>query len=372
MPPEFHLAGPVEAARPREEIPVARPARPAPVPPPLSEALADGPALTPGAVRGWATSLALHALLLIVLGLWIFSTQHPERPVIDTRLGAGLGDPNGVEGGTTLLMGGRDDPMSLPAAPPPELIAGLAPAEIVEAARPDRPILKGITRAGPKLAQDPDVDGKIQAPGRGGGSGGDGFGTARYGRRDGSIIREKVQGVDVKVGDPQFTLLWDTQADLDLHVTEPGGAEYSWIDPNGGSAGRGGELDVDNKLGFGPENIFWVEERGDDGKVVARGQGPPGEYKWFVHYYGGHNVIGQKAPTRWKVRLKHDGQVTVFQGTLIKGQRSKVYTFLLGLPPATSKSGGADEMPGEEPARSLESKKSGKDRGEAKVDADDK
>ena len=103
MPPEFHLAGPVEAARPpREEIPVARPAHPAPAPapapPPPEDPPAD-PALTPGAIRGWATSLALHALLLIVLGLWVFSSQQPERAVIDTRLGAGLGDPNGVEGG---------------------------------------------------------------------------------------------------------------------------------------------------------------------------------------------------------------------------------------------------------------------------------
>src|SRR5262245_22712977 len=29
---------------------------------------------------------------------------------------------------------------------------------------------------------------------------------------------EQVNGVGVKVGDPQFTLTWDTRADLDLHV----------------------------------------------------------------------------------------------------------------------------------------------------------
>jgi len=51
------------------------------------------------------------------------------------------------------------------------------------------------------------------------------------------------------VGDPQFTLLWDTKADIDLHVIEPGGKEIFWNDPKGKF---GGELDVDNIEGSAP------------------------------------------------------------------------------------------------------------------------
>ena len=58
---------------------------------------------------------------------------------------------------------------------------------------------------------------------------GDGFGLARFGE-GGELIR----GVAVKVGDPQFTLIWNTDGvDLDLHVLEPGGKEIYWEEPKG-------------------------------------------------------------------------------------------------------------------------------------------
>jgi hypothetical protein len=57
----------------------------------------------------------------------------------------------------------------------------------------------------------------------------------------------------------------------------------------------------------------------------VQGKGPPGEYKWFVHYYGG--LGGYASATRWKVRIKHDNKVTVIQGKLgTIGERSRVYT----------------------------------------------
>lgn len=68
------------------------------------------------------------------------------------------------------------------------------------------------------------------------------------------IVRdaEMVRGVKVQIGDPQFTLLWDTGADLDIHVIEPGGSEIFWEARNGK---QGGILDVDDVEGFGPENV---------------------------------------------------------------------------------------------------------------------
>ena len=111
------------------------------------------------------------------------------------------------------------------------------------------------------------------------------------------------------MGDPQFTLLWDSNADMDLHVIEPGGKEIFWNDTKGRF---GGELDVDNVEGFGPENIYWLKLGTDGSKEL--GPGPPGEYRWFVEYYGGNRGI--PVPTRWRVRVKHEGRVEIFQGRL--------------------------------------------------------
>ena len=130
----------------------------------------------------------------------------------------------------------------------------------------------------------------------------------------------------MKVGDPQFTLLWDAKTDIDLHVIEPGGKEIFWNDPRGR---HGGELDVDNVEGFGPENIYWLHQNEDGSKDL--GPGPPGEYRWFVHYYGGNGGI--VVPTRWKVRVKHEGRVEIFQGRLtVPGAKSKIYTLTVGTP----------------------------------------
>ena len=146
---------------------------------------------------------------------------------------------------------------------------------------------------------------------------GDGFGLARFGEGG-----ELVRGVSVKVGDPQFTLIWDTDADLDLHVIEPGGKEIYWEEPKGR---QGGELDVDNTKGFGPENIYWLVESDGVGSKKVKGPGPPGVYQWFVVYWGGFGGIPK--PTHWKVRIKHAGKVTVVNGKFhALNERSKTFT----------------------------------------------
>jgi hypothetical protein len=146
---------------------------------------------------------------------------------------------------------------------------------------------------------------------------GDGFGLARFG--DGG---ELIRGVKVKVGDPQFTLIWNNDADLDLHVIEPGGKEIFWEDPKGN---QGGELDVDNTKGYGPENIYWLVDSEGPGTEKVKGPGPSGVYRWFVVYWGGFGGIPK--PTHWKVRIKHRGRVTVVDGKFhALNERSKIYT----------------------------------------------
>jgi len=249
--------------------------------------------LTPAGIKGWVISGVIHALLLVVLALWVFSPPKKGPPQLDTRiLGSEFGVPEGVN-----LLGGIDSPIVMP-----EPIPISIPSDT-----------KFATLRSDELMITNPAAGFIGQEGNNPGAGlGDGFGLAKLG--NGS---ENVRGVDVKVGDPQFTLLWDSKADLDLHVIEPGGKEIYWLDTKGA---YNGELDVDNRDGFGPENIYWLKEHADGSKDP--GLGPAGEYKWFVHYYRGFD--GANIPSRWKVRIKHNGKVDVIQGRLnVKDSRSK-------------------------------------------------
>lgn len=291
---------------PREAIPVAGPATPdLPV---LSgdEEEAVEPWYTPEKLKGWATSLSLHGVIIVAMGLWVFSPKLASPRRFDTRL---AGADMGVEEGLS-ATGGLNTPLDLTASEDPPL----APLTAV----PLKPLDVGALA--PKLtdlsaAAKTSAGGGMNNPNAGAGNG-DGFGLARFGQGG-----ESIRGVAVKVGDPQFTLLWDSEADLDLHVIEPGGKEIYWEDPKGV---RGGELDVDNTKGFGPENIYWMRAvEGSSEKV--KGAGPPGEYKWFVAYWGGFGGIPR--PTRWKVRIKHAGKVTIITGKFkALNERSKMHT----------------------------------------------
>jgi hypothetical protein len=252
---------------------------------------------SPWEIHGWAYSIAAHALLLLILGLWYFGTKPSQVRTFDTRL---AGSQFGVDEGLKNL-GGLDAP---------EVMPELAPSPPSPEATFTRPLtndappapLAGLTKTG--------------NPGAGNG---DGFGLARFGNGG-----EEIRGVKVQVGDPQFTLLWDTTVDIDLHVIEPGGKEIFWNDRKGR---RGGELDVDNTEAFGPENIYWMKQNEDGSREL--GPGPPGEYRWWVEYYGGNR--GVPLNTRWKVRVKHEGRAQIFEGRLtVPGARSKTYTLTVG------------------------------------------
>jgi hypothetical protein len=297
----------VPAKSPAGRIPVARPAYFAPV-------VADGEdptgpqswfEFTRESLRGWSTSLAVHGAVLVILALWIAKPKANPPRAFDTRL---AGSEMGVDEGLSLTGGLNTDfdmgnvIEAMPAPP----VDGVKPLvlESVEAG-----LLASVA------AQKPSAAGGMNNPNPGAGDG-DGFGLARFGNGG-----ENIRGVAVKVGDPQFTLLWDTEVDLDLHVIEPGGKQIYWEEKHGQF---GGELDVDNVKGFGPENIYWMNEVAETGESV-KGNGPPGEYQWFVVYWGG--MLGTPKPTRWKVRVKHDGKVQIYTGKFKAiNERSKVYT----------------------------------------------
>ena len=288
---------------PLKPIPVARATRRGTIP---KVEVADGDEVvdlrSPWEVHGWTWSLLGHGLLLLILGLWFFSPPRSKVQTFDTRL---AGSDLGADTGLTPL-GGLDTPVTLPDAVQPTTTTSTL--ERIKPVELDTNVTAGIT-------------GNVANPGAGAG---DGFGVAKFGSGG-----ESVKGVEVKVGDPQFTLIWDSVADIDLHVIEPGGKEIYWNDTKGRF---GGELDVDNVDGFGPENIYWLKESTDGSKDL--GPGPPGEYKWFIVYYGGNRGI--PVATRWKVRIKHEGRVEVIQGRLtVPKSRSRTYTLKVGESAAT-------------------------------------
>jgi hypothetical protein len=297
---------PGHARRSASLIPVAKPAGiRGQVQTEGEEPARESTGLAPSTVKSWASSLGLHLLLILIFALWVFTPSSQERKPFDTRLelGEAGGSPGDGDGGALVGLDGLDEPFTVSPPPPNPVQGNLLRLTTDELAVDIDDATKSTAKAANR-SRGPNVE--LANPGAGGGGAGEGFGLAKFGNGT-----ENVGGVGVKVGDPQFTLIWDSQADIDLHVVEPGGSEIYWEHPH---ANQGGELDVDDIDGFGPENVYWVQ-----------GQGPPGDYRWYVHYYGG--LGGRSVPTGWKVRIKHNGQVTVVTGKLNSvGARSKLHT----------------------------------------------
>ena len=99
----------------------------------------------------------------------------------------------------------------------------------------------------------------------------------------------------VATGDLQFNLTWNTANDVDLHVIEPGGNEIDWTNTVSAS---GGELDVDDVDGYGPENIFWAATV------------PAGTYSVFVVNYDGDAAPG------YTLTVTKQGVSTAYTGSL--------------------------------------------------------
>ena len=268
----------------------------------------DWPVWTPAALKGWAGSVMLHAILLLTLASGTSPRRsEPRRSAFDSRL---AGSPHGVPEGLD-LTGALNTPLPMPELRGDNLDSpGRRFADGTERRRGSS------RRRHPRQAASPAAVGAspttTPAPARA-------TASAWHGSARGE---RSIRGVAVKVGDPQFTLIWDTDADLDLHVIEPGGKEIYWEEPKGK---KGGELDVDNTKGFGPENIYWLVESDGPGSAKVKGPGPSGDYQWFVVYWGGFGGIAK--PTHWKVRIKHGGKVvTVVHGKFrALNERSRTY-----------------------------------------------
>lgn len=107
-------------------------------------------------------------------------------------------------------------------------------------------------------------------------------------------IRFKV--LDVGTGDVQISMTWDTQSDVDLWLIEPDGTKIYYADKTSVS---GGELDFDNTVEYGPENIYYTSAA------------PSGHYTVKVNYYS-----GAPTPTHYNVVVKNGSNISTYEGTL--------------------------------------------------------
>lgn len=132
--------------------------------------------------------------------------------------------------------------------------------------------------------------------------------------------------VFVGVGVFQVSLTWATgltsgeasdsgAVDLDLYVTEPDGTTIFY--GNRTSDATGGELDTDNRLGFGPENIVYETTPGD------------GLYDIELEYFSldGTGLV----PSAWTVSVTACNMNRVYNGLVTtKSSRQEVVEFTFG------------------------------------------
>src|SRR5262249_50685129 len=132
-------------------------------------------------LRGWGSSVVLHAVILLILAFRILTPPAKTAKVFETRLaGSEMGVDEGLynTGGLNTPITIPDPPIPAPVAPP---IAMLQPLD----ANPLEPKIAANLSGSSK----PSAEGGLDNPNPGAGNG-DGFGLARFGQGG-----ERIQGV---------------------------------------------------------------------------------------------------------------------------------------------------------------------------------
>lgn len=132
-----------------------------------------------------------------------------------------------------------------------------------------------------------------------------------------ATIRTRV--VSVGSGSLQISLTWNTTADLDLWVEEPDGNRIWYVSKV--SSTTGGELDVDDIDGFGPENVFYEDLP------------PAGDYVVKVDHFSG------ASPTGYTVTITDSGATRSFTGSISSDQTLTIDT----IRPGTQGGGGGSD-----------------------------
>ena len=119
--------------------------------------------------------------------------------------------------------------------------------------------------------------------------------------------------LDFGYGDVQITLVWNNEADLDLHVFDPNDEEIWWKYP---SSYSGGVLDVDDIDGYGPENVYW-SKRG----------APTGNYEVYIHYYVWDDQPWRPYTSNYTVLINAFGRIKKFSGSIVLGKTIHIQDF---------------------------------------------
>jgi hypothetical protein len=140
--------------------------------------------------------------------------------------------------------------------------------------------------------------------------------------------RGKVLVSRVGTGKLQFSLSWDADVDLDLHVTEPSGNEVYFGNP--GPSASGGTLDFDDLNGPEPSGRPAGEPEGVE-NVFWQNTAPTGTYVVRVNYFSGSQAAN------FVVTVSAGGQVldTISRGNFQQGC-VRVYTLNYGGDAASS------------------------------------
>jgi hypothetical protein len=115
--------------------------------------------------------------------------------------------------------------------------------------------------------------------------------------------------IQVGTGDIQVNLNWDTQADLDLWVIEPGGGAVFW---DNRTSDTGGRLDLDSyadckiedDTGRGNENVYWPLDTA-----------PSGRYSVQIELYDPCDTLDASQDTHYHVTVVADDEASSFEGT---------------------------------------------------------
>ncbi|WP_298341278.1 hypothetical protein [uncultured Algibacter sp.] len=122
-----------------------------------------------------------------------------------------------------------------------------------------------------------------------------------------NVVNTCINVLRLGTGALQISLSWNTATDQDLYVTDPSGEIISFINTQSSS---GGALDRDDIDGFGPENIFWLENA------------PDGSYSVAVN-----DFEGTTTPNIFYVTINGSGESRSYEGTTQNGSTAEVVSF---------------------------------------------
>jgi uncharacterized protein YfaP (DUF2135 family) len=127
-------------------------------------------------------------------------------------------------------------------------------------------------------------------------------------------IDERREQAGGQQGELTITLVWDSTADLDMHLTCPSGGIINYTNPRGCG---GGELDVDANVSSRTttpvENVFF------------RAGAEEGTYRIRVHMFDDGGRRGSSH--NFTVRVEMGGQQQTFRGTVSAAQPNWTQSF---------------------------------------------